>query len=80
MLFKSDLCFILRVKSLTFCYKNTKRCLCTCYFRPTLILGIQTINERKDEILNKKDKKSAKEGQRGEGGGTFFKQVLGRGV
>ena len=36
----SDLCFILRVKSLTFCYKNTKRCLCTWYFRPTLVLGI----------------------------------------
>ena len=36
----SDLCFILRVKSLTFCYKNTKKCLCTWYFRPTLVLGI----------------------------------------
>jgi len=34
----SDLCFILRVKSLTFCYKNTKRCLCTWYFRPTLCM------------------------------------------
>ena len=36
----SDLCYILRVKSLTFCYKNTKGCLCTWYFRPTLVLGI----------------------------------------
>ena len=36
----SDFCFILRVKSLPFCYKNTKRCLCTWYFRPTLVLGI----------------------------------------
>ena len=36
----SDLCFILRVKSLTFYYKNTKRCLCTWYFQPTLVWGI----------------------------------------
>ena len=84
----SDLCFILRVKSLTFCYKNTKRCLCTWYFRPTLVL-IQTINERKDKLYmnEKKTKNLSKEGRRevwppqeeGGGVGYVFQTRIGKG-
>ena len=74
----SDLCFILRVKSLTFCYKSTKRSTYLVFSAHSCF----------NELLNKRDKKSlSKEEQRelwppqeGEEGGVHFSNKNWEGV